>query len=305
MFIFQHKRGVCDSTLVLSALNNSPDIAATLRKINGPFSFCYYQKSSNMLYFARDRFGRHSLLFKINESYDSLVIASVVVKSIPNVEELPAVGIFIADLSHEKMQLKCIPWAEPNERVIKILKDFENKFNIVVNIVKYDNLPKIENLSLGLIPDSKMGFLKYFKYTDACSTTDEIMDYLLRQESINVTVDKLLVLLEESVRRRVQIIPEFCRNCTKIALESVEPCQQCQHTKVGLLFSGGLDSAILAVMTHGNINLNETIDLINVAFENKNNANYDVPDRITGKKTFNELLKICPDRNFNFIEVKI
>ncbi|XP_001604247.1 asparagine synthetase domain-containing protein 1 [Nasonia vitripennis] len=297
-----HKRGICDSTVVLSALKNSNDIAATVREIKGPFSFCYYQKSSNMLYFARDKFGRHSLLFKINERHDSLVITSVAVKSMPNIEELPAIGIFIADLNYEKVQLKCIPWVEPNERVIKILNDLENRLNIVVNILRSENFPEIENLSLGLIPDSEMGFLKYFKYTNVCSTYDEIMDYLLRQESINETVDRLLIFLEESVRRRVQLIPEFCRNCTGVALMSVEPCK---HAKVGLLFSGGLDSAILAVMAHRNINPNETIDLINVAFEKKNNSNYEVPDRITGRKTFNELLKICPNRNFNFIEVNV
>lgn len=278
------------------------DIASTVKEIKGPFSFIYYQRSSKFLYFARDRFGRHSLLFNINENFDSLLLTSVAVKTIQNIVELPAIGVFIADLSGERIQLRCIPWYEPNERFIKNLNQFKDRFNVDVCIVASNYLPKLDELSINTIPDPEMGFLKYIESTNAYKTFDEIMESLLEQESISRIVNTLLTLLNESVRRRVQTIPHLCKNCTKLNLESDSSCQ---HTKVGLLFSGGLDSAILAAIVHKHVDISETIDLINVAFEKKNNSNYQVPDRITGKQTYGELLKICPERKFNFIEVRI
>ena len=51
--------------------------------------------------------------------------------------------------------------------------------------------------------------------------------------------------------------------------------KKCKHTKVGLLFSGGLDSAILALLMHSFVPPTDAIDLINVAFE--------VPQRTSDK----------------------
>ena len=291
---------MCDSEIILSALKNSQDILATMKDVKGPFSFIYYKKSSKKVYFARDRFGRHSLLFKIDENCTSLCLSSTAVKAIQNIAELPAIGIFIADLNSEKICINCAPWFEPGGRFIRILNDFKNQFNIDINIVELNYLPRIENLFITKTPSSEMGFLKYIDHIDELKTFDEIMEYLLTKQDIRQKIDNILVLLNESVRRRVKILPNFCRDCTALNFENIEPCR---HAKVGLLFSGGLDSAILAAIAHNHIEPNETIDLINVAFEKKKNSNYNVPDRITGRQTLEELLKICSERKFNFIEV--
>lgn len=193
--------------------------------------------------------------------------------------------------------MNCIPWFEPNERFLKVLHDLENQFNLKISVVESDYLQKIEGLYANVVPNDMLGFLKYTEDVEHKSAI-EVLNYLLEKENIIKTVDNLLELLNESVRRRVQILPNFCKNCTNKTSES-----SCSHAKVGLLFSGGLDSAILAVIANDFVATNEEIDLINVAFEKKNNSNYQVPDRITGRETFNELLEICPNRKFNFIEV--
>jgi len=89
----------------------------------------------------------------------------------------------------------------------------------------------------------------------------------------------------------------------------------CVHSKVAVLFSGGLDSAVVAVLAHFCIPIQHSIDLINVAFTYANNSpsssvkilscdkNFLTPDRITGLATFSELVSLFPDRNWNFIEV--
>ena len=112
-----------------------------------------------------------------------------------------------------------------------------------------------------------------------------------------------------------------------------------QNVRVAVLFSGGLDCSVLARMTHDLLPWNQNIDLINVAFENprvvnaannvsklkKNGKGVQVliedqdstdaikttksspyescPDRQTGRKTFEELQRVCPERLWRFIAV--
>lgn len=98
-------------------------------------------------------------------------------------------------------------------------------------------------------------------------------------------------------------------------------------TRVAVLFSGGLDCTVLARLAHEVMDPEQGIDLLNVAFENprvvaqlrkdhaKNNGGngevdvdsidfYEAcPDRITGRKSFAELQRVCPGRAFRFVAV--
>lgn len=100
----------------------------------------------------------------------------------------------------------------------------------------------------------------------------------------------------------------------------------CHHSKVGILFSGGLDSTILAALANEFIPPGEPIDLLNVAFERERkegNLNrkaarekkrvpsseeeevtYLVPDRITGKNALDDLKRLYPNRQWNFVQVR-
>lgn len=86
---------------------------------------------------------------------------------------------------------------------------------------------------------------------------------------------------------------------------------------MAVLFSGGLDSAIIAVLAHLCIAPDDSIDLINVAFPcpeinvsgkkstktSEEEPNFSTPDRITGRATYSELNTLFPERRWNFIEV--
>ena len=86
-------------------------------------------------------------------------------------------------------------------------------------------------------------------------------------------------------------------------------------TRVAILFSGGLDCSVLAWLIHTLLSQEESIDLINVAFENprtvaaqrvKPEDIYNVcPDRITGRAGWEELQRLSADgqRNWRFVEV--
>ncbi|KAF7789879.1 hypothetical protein EIP86_000827 [Pleurotus ostreatoroseus] len=100
---------------------------------------------------------------------------------------------------------------------------------------------------------------------------------------------------------------------------------------VAVLFSGGIDSTMLAYLAHRHIPANEPIDLLNVSFENPRKilvkadgnigglpkrerkqklreptdyatieVDYNVPDRVTGLQELEELRRLCPGRTWNF-----
>jgi asparagine synthetase B (glutamine-hydrolysing) len=92
--------------------------------------------------------------------------------------------------------------------------------------------------------------------------------------------------------------------------------------RVAVLFSGGLDCTVMARMCHDLVPLDQSIDLINVAFENPrvaanaqklrgqgDSGPFDIyeacPDRMTGRKSFAELQEVCPGRAWKFLAVRL
>lgn len=106
-------------------------------------------------------------------------------------------------------------------------------------------------------------------------------------------------LLLNAVRRRV------------FNIDSVSP----DGARVALLFSGGLDSSVLAALADACIPPNFTIELINVAFENsrfirtqklKDHQFFDnVPDRESGLKSLDDLRRRSPSRRWVFVEINV
>lgn len=76
----------------------------------------------------------------------------------------------------------------------------------------------------------------------------------------------------------------------------------CGHCTVGILFSGGLDCTVLAVLADKYLALNQSIDLINVAFAKDDGGSYEVPDRVTGRQSFEELKVLCPTRLVSILQ---
>lgn len=111
--------------------------------------------------------------------------------------------------------------------------------------------------------------------------------------------------LRQSLELRINNIPEP-PNHTRM-----------RDAKIAVLFSGGLDCTLLARFSHEILPSDETIDLLNVAFENprvvaaaskdktSTSAYENCPDRITGRASFSELQKVCPGRNWRFVAIDI
>ncbi|KAJ3674298.1 hypothetical protein LUZ60_004914 [Juncus effusus] len=98
---------------------------------------------------------------------------------------------------------------------------------------------------------------------------------------------KVLDVLKQSVMKRTIVSSVFQREGTGE-----------ENADVALLFSGGLDSMILAALLHQCIDIKYTIDLINVSFDGEL-----APDRISAKSGLKELQKIAPFRKWRLIEV--
>lgn len=120
---------------------------------------------------------------------------------------------------------------------------------------------------------------------------------MLENSNIQNTCASLIEYLKKSVKERIAATPKFCKNC----LNSKTPF--CTHAKIGILFSGGIDCTILAILTDRLMSENgDPIDLLNVSFEKLSRTakaadlNFDSPDRLSAKQTVNELQKLSPNR---------
>lgn len=122
------------------------------------------------------------------------------------------------------------------------------------------------------------------------------------EEREATAVPQLRYMLADSLRPRVLGVP-------------LPPNANATDSRIAVLFSGGLDCTVLARMASDLVPPEQSIDLLNVAFENPRiaslNRDVDVeglyemcPDRITGRKSFEELLKACPDRTWRFVNVR-
>lgn len=126
--------------------------------------------------------------------------------------------------------------------------------------------------------------------------------------SDSASVHALEVQLKDALRLRLLNIPDPSSSLTPTA------------ARLAVLFSGGLDCTVLARMAHDILPIEQSIDLLNVAFENprvvqaakKNLESNEVysfyeacPDRITGRNAFSELQAACPGRSWRFVEVRL
>ena len=64
---------------------------------------------------------------------------------------------------------------------------------------------------------------------------------------------------------RINKQSKFCKICIQLVLNEKDVA--CNHSKIGILFFGELNSAILTLIADKYVSQYESIDLINVPFE--------------------------------------
>ncbi|CAG8454408.1 1846_t:CDS:10 [Ambispora gerdemannii] len=307
-------------------------IAQTLAKIEGPFSFVYWESSRRKLWFGRDCLGRRSLLWHLPTSKsDRFILTSVGEvnnkskkiddSTIPigrdeqnnglHFEEVPATGFFCLNLD----DVYYSGFNELDEYLIDFFsyqaESFEKLFIHYPWSHENDEVnapPQIENIKhMATLPN--LDDLSILPSSIESSFVPEISTQM--REAIN----RMISELGDSVRKRVESIPS----------SGTSP----KTARLGILFSGGLDCICLAALSDKYLPLEDPIDLLNVSFENprkvssdnnkKNlvDANagdersislYDVPDRLTGREGYQELKyekKILPNRPWRLVEINV
>ncbi|KFO80593.1 Asparagine synthetase domain-containing protein 1, partial [Cuculus canorus] len=336
----------------LTLCSSEADILSLFSSLRGPWSFIYYQASRHSVWFGRDYFGRRSLLWQFSNEVDSAFCLTSVrfySKSSNQWQEVPACGIFKIDLkacaATKSLSLTLFPWKysctekAAEDIFINVLdqvsKDFPKHITLVMN---ESNLC----LKAPVIPLNKT----ISEASDECPGTNiskishmvsvETLQGFLAEEHKKKIVHRLIDILGEAVKKRV-----LCLFRDEDQKTREVPSMTNRKAYVAVLFSGGIDSMVIAALADRHVPLGEPIDLLNVAFmieeqakqkgASKKQANREVqpdllcpresckdldtktgahlscavPDRITGRAGLKELEAINPSRTWNFVEINV
>lgn len=104
----------------------------------------------------------------------------------------------------------------------------------------------------------------------------------------------LLLCLDKAVERRVAHPPS-------------PKSQSTNDASVAVLFSGGIDSVVLAALSHRHVPVDQPIDLINVSFFNDppDASSSKSPDRLAAILSYEEMTTRFPQRKWRFIAVDV
>jgi asparagine synthetase B (glutamine-hydrolysing) len=120
-------------------------------------------------------------------------------------------------------------------------------------------------------------------------------DEICQDDRVNGAADLLLQHLSNAVGNRVRTIPK------RFLTDLSSPTSL--TARVGVLFSGGLDSVVLGALTHFHLPPDESVDLLNVCFDA--DRNFKSPDRLAAEISWKELKKLFPTREWRFIRINI
>ncbi|KAJ0634454.1 putative asparagine synthase, rossmann-like alpha/beta/alpha sandwich, nucleophile aminohydrolase [Helianthus annuus] len=235
-----------------------------LSKIKGPWALTYWQESSKTIWFGRDALGRRSLLIHRPNIKDSRLMLSSV---------SPPYALH-ADFGSENGPGEPSFWEELPCGVYSLsMNASKMDGNWVCEVKRHDWLdPLLQELikwDRSLVEPTPDVLSDVHK---TCSNEQE-QRAKLHQE--------VLSALKESVRRRTIFSGVHQGN-----------------SPVAVLFSGGLDSMILAALLDQCLDPKYEIDLLNVSFDGQL-----APDRISARAGVNELRKIAPLRRWNLVEI--
>ncbi|KDR85200.1 hypothetical protein GALMADRAFT_233883 [Galerina marginata CBS 339.88] len=286
---------------VLCSAESPEQIRDIFSTVEGPYAFVLYHENSDHLYYGRDPLGRRSLLVhKPTQEAPYFLLSSVSAGADPAYE--------FAELSTEHIY-------SLNFGSLGGSTDISSDFNLCIE--RISRTPSIPGISHEFAEPAQVNTSIPPDDLPRLESLDHIPGYLAQ------AVDGLIYHLDRSVLLRVRDIPRLSQNE--------------QKARVGVLFSGGIDCAVITYLAHRHIPLDEPIDLLNVAFENPHkiriqkegntgsisgrhkkskaqiqdnklegeNISYLVPDRVTGIMEVEELRRICPGRIWNFVEVNV
>ncbi|XP_061360374.1 uncharacterized protein LOC133304360 isoform X3 [Gastrolobium bilobum] len=264
-----------DAEFLMQTLGNGessiPDVLSTIK---GPWAIIYWQDSSRTLWFGRDAFGRRSLLVHWPTEDDSTFLLSSV---------SPVSPIQQASECEAHNGIGCLSyWEELPCGIYSVHVDASNTNGYLVGEVKiheYTNsmlneLIKWERISIEPNPEDLQASCHKFSGRQHDLAVSSIWQFS----------HILLNALKESVLRRT-------------SLYTIYQGQE-KFVPVAVLFSGGLDSMILAALLDQCLDPIYEIDLLNISFDGQL-----APDRKSAKAGLKELKRVAPSRRWKLVEI--
>ncbi|RAH72083.1 asparagine synthetase domain-containing protein [Aspergillus aculeatinus CBS 121060] len=267
---------------------DSPDVVQrvvdVIGSISGPFAFVFYDAVNSKIYFTRDCLGRRSLLQGVDDEGNFKVCSLCDSTTTTHFTEVETDGVYMIDLEHAFSPSGSGSRASGSAVVFSTDSIHTLLWDQEESPLRPKNPIPPMNRSL---PEGS---------TAPPLTTETPVISALEQK------------LRQSLALRINNVREPPTSPTG------------SRVKVAVLFSGGLDCSLLARLSHEILPENETIDLLNVAFENprvaaaaaKQGGGGDIgsvyescPDRMTGRAAFAELQRVCPGRNWRFVAIDI
>lgn len=271
-------------------------VIEVLSRIRGPWAVVFWQASTSTLWFGRDVMGRRSLLVQLPtpESGGQLILASVPPLdsgiSMESLKELPP-GLYSLHLGG-KLQTQSDGGTQIHTHLVK------HKW-------KDADLRAIHAWERALIPpDAPAG-----SEEQAASAAATVLTAL--QEAVNVrcciehcdSFPPLLRQHKESKsdtdlegsdieRAPLPLLDTFDLHDVRVQSRSLSPA------RVLILFSGGVDSTLLAALAHHALPEGVPIDLASVCFDSGNS-----PDRLAALDAVEELKVLAPTRPWRLIAI--
>ncbi|EFH51481.1 hypothetical protein ARALYDRAFT_484275 [Arabidopsis lyrata subsp. lyrata] len=258
-----------DTEVLLKSLEKAkalvPDV---LSMIKGPWAIIYWQETSRTLWFGKDAFGRRSLLVHWPTVEDPRFLLSSVSPASSVAQGLDTENGNSIHRFWEELPcgVYSISFGVSELCIRGEVTKHEWRNTIWKELIEWKRelvVPRPEDLS-----------------TSSHSGIQE-------DKSVSTSLglaQTVLVVLKESVRRRT-------------SLHSIYQGEK-EAVPVAVLFSGGLDSMILAALLDQCLDPKYEVDLLNVSFDGPN-----APDRISAKAGIKELKKIAPLRRWKLVEI--
>ncbi|KXS22542.1 hypothetical protein M427DRAFT_106906 [Gonapodya prolifera JEL478] len=215
--------------------------------INGEWAFALWHAGTATLFIGRDILGRRSLLWHLPVGSTSSLLG----------------GLFVSSVSTTPYTRNSGDTLESGAEVAKWPKGFWEEVPVGIHSLELGHDDREETLSVRVsssllnqllapvvlpgLAHSGHGDISRQTAPSSLATTPRL------EHPSGATVDSFLDAINNSVRLRVECIPG---NTTH------------SPTRLAILFSGGLDCSVLALLADSYVPDGEGIDLINVAFEN-------------------------------------
>ncbi|KAL8106089.1 hypothetical protein AgCh_029771 [Apium graveolens] len=260
-------------------LNSVPEL---LSAIKGPWALIYWQESSKTIWFGKDAFGRRSLLVHWPNSRDSRLLLS-------SVSPVSSICKNSDSGNYSEITESCF-WEELPCGVYSVsIQDLDTDKHLVGEVRNHDwtdlmlhELVKWERSSVAPVTEKLNGY-----------SSQDMQSACL----VNMTVDIGNTQASLSLSYAVAVLTALRKSVTRRTILN-HYCQAVSNAPVAVLFSGGLDSMILAALLDECLDAKYEIDLLNVSFDGQF-----APDRISSRTGLKELRRVAPLRSWKLVEI--